>query len=198
MPPLDGESMNKPALRAVLCTIAALAAGATHAQTPGKSPLDDIHAVELDIDHDGKPDNARLVRNRDSNELDLVIEPSSWNSNPLMSRRLAFTKEAIASSLVLEFAAQGKGSLVITTGCGGCSNDVSTTLTIVYRSGTFVVAGYTLAWDTRSGSGTCDVNFLTGKGTLARDGGKARPLKSRFLPIKLKDWSSEKRPSACE
>jgi hypothetical protein len=190
--------MKNPLSRAVLCAVAALAAAAAHAQAPDKSPLDDRHDVTLDIDQDGKPDRASLLRNRDTNDLDLVIEPSSWNSNPQMSRRLAFTKKAIASGLVLEFVAKGKSSLVITTGCGGCSNDVSTTLTIVHRGRDFVVAGYTLAWDTRTGSGTCDVNFLTGKGTLSRNGSKTRPLTGRFAPIKVDDWSNDNRPKECE
>ena len=192
------KPMKNRILCAVLCTVAALAAAHAHAQTPAKSPLDDRHDVTLDIDYDGKPDHAALVRNRETKELDLVIEPSTWNANPSMSRRLSFTKNAIASGLVLDFAAKGKSSLVITTGCGGCSNDVSTTLTIVHRGRDFVVAGYTLAWDTRMGSGTCDVNFLTGKASLLRDGGNARPLRGRFALVKLEDWSNEKRPKECE
>ena len=192
------KPMKNRILCAVLCTVAALAVADAHAQTPAKSPLDDRHDVTLDIDHDGKPDHAALVRNRETKELDLVIEPSTWNANPLMSRRLAFTKKAIASSLVLEFVAKGKNSLVVTTGCGGCSNDVSTTLTIVHRGRDFVVAGYTLAWDTRTGSGTCEVNFLTGKGTLSRNCSKTRPLTGRFAPIKVDDWSNDNRPKECE
>jgi hypothetical protein len=189
--------MKKAALRTILGTIAVVATVSAYAQGPAKSPLDDRHDVTVDIDRDGRPDRAKLVRNRESNQFDLVIEPSSWNDNPLLSRRLAVTKQSIASGLVLEFAAKGN-SLVVTTGCGGCSNDVSTTLTIVHRDGTFVVAGYTLAWETRTSSGTCDVNFLTGKGTLQRDGGKARVLRGKFAPIKLDEWSEEKRPKECE
>jgi hypothetical protein len=189
--------MKKTALRIILCSIAGFAAVCAQAQTPARSALDDRHAVTLDIDRDGKPDGAELLRNFRTNELDLVIRPSSWNDNPRLSRRLAVTKPSIAAGLVLDFIARGN-SLIVTTGCGGCSNDVSTTLTIVYRSGTFVVGGYTQAWETRTSSGTCDVNFLTGKGTLVRDGGKVRALRGKFTPIKLDEWSEEKRPKECE
>jgi hypothetical protein len=189
--------MKSLALHAVPGVIAAFAAVCAHAQTP-QSPLNDSYGVTLDIDHDGKPDHAVLLRNPRTNALDLRIEPGGWNDHRLVSRRLAVSKSSIASGLVLTFAVKGKDSLIIATGCGGCSNDVSTTLTIAHRSGAFVVAGYTQAWDTRSGRGTCDVNFLTGKGTLSRDGSKARPLQGRFAPIKLEDWSDEKRPKACE
>jgi hypothetical protein len=189
--------MKKTALLIILCSIAGFTAVCAQAQTPARSPLDDRHAVTLDIDRDGKPDGAELLRNSATNELDLVIKPSNWNNNPRLSRSLAVTKQSIAAGLVLDFAAKGN-SLVVTTGCGGCSNDVSTTLTIVHRGGALVVAGYTLAWETRSSSGTCDVNFLTGKGTLQRDGGKARVLRGKFSPIKLDEWSDEKRPKECE
>jgi len=190
--------MKNLTLRAVVGMIAGLTAVCALAQTTPPSPLDDSYSVTLDIDHDGKPDRATLLRNPETHALDLRIELGAANDQPPTSRTQAVSKSSIASGLVLDFAARGKDSLVITTGCGGCSNDVSTTLTIAHRGGTFVVAGYTLAWDTRSGSGTCDVNFLTGKGTLARDGAKARPLKGRFAPVKLEDWSDEKRPQECE
>jgi hypothetical protein len=190
--------MKNPALCAILCVITVFAAVCAQAETPAKSPLDDSFAVALDIDHDGKPDHVALLRNRETNDLDLRIELGTGNDNPGVSRKPAFVKAGLASGLVLDFAAKGNGSLVITTGCGGCSNDVSTTLTIVHRGGEFLVAGFTLAWDTRNGTGTCDINFLTGKGTLARNGSKARPLKGRFAAVKLADWSEEKRPKECE
>lgn len=195
---VDQKPMKNAALRTVLWAIVAVAAVCAHAQTPATSPLADRHDVTLDIDHDGKPDHAALVRNRQTNDLDLVIEPSTWNSNARMSRPTTFTRNAIATGLVLKFATRGKTSLVISTGCGGCSHDVSTTLTIVHRGGDFVVAGYTLAWDTRTGSGTCDVNFLTGRGMLSRNGSKARPLTGKFTPVRLTDWSDVKRPKGCD
>lgn len=178
--------------------IAALTAASAHAQTADQSISDDSRGIRLDIDRDGKPDHATLLRNPKTTELDLQIEPGAWNDNPLVSRRLAVSKTSIASGRILDFAVKRKHSLVITTGCGGCSNDVSTTLTIAYRGGAFVVAGYILTWDTRTGSGTCDVNFLAGRGTLSRDGGKPRALKGRFVPVKLEDWSDDKRPKGCE
>jgi hypothetical protein len=94
---------------------------------------------------------------------------------------------------------KGNDSLVITSGCGGCSNDYSTTLTIVYRGGEFLVGGYTYQWDTRYGAGTCDVNFLTGKGTML-DGidGPGKPIGGKFTPTKLADWSDETQPKACD
>ena len=81
------------------------------------------------------------------------------------------------------------------SGCGGCSNDYSTTLTIVYRGGEFLVGGYTYDWETRDTAGTCDINFLTGKGTLL-DGieGPGEPMADKFMPVKLADWSETRGP----
>jgi hypothetical protein len=190
--------MKNRTLRAILCAISVSAAASAHAQTPGKSPLDDLHTVEIDIDNDGKPDHAALVRNHETRNLDLSIYLGLGEGKLDLSRKPTFAKKDLASGLVLDFAAKGKGSLVITTGCGGCSNDVSTTLTIVHRGGEFLVAGFTLAWDTRTGAGSCDVNFLTGKGTLSRNGSKARQLKGKFVPVKLAEWSEASQPKECE
>src|SRR4051794_12886727 len=102
---IDGrgpKSMKNRILQAILCAIAISAAVSTHAQTPAKSPLDDLHTVELDIDNDGKPDHAALVRNRQTNDLDLSIE--------LGAGRPVFQKKAVASGLVLAFAVKGKRS----------------------------------------------------------------------------------------
>jgi hypothetical protein len=84
------------------------------------------------------------------------------------------------------------------SGCGGCSNDYATTLRIVYRGGKFLVGGVTYDWDTRSGIGSCDINFLTGNGVTSRELGKSRLINAKFAPVKLGDWSEEKRPKACK
>ena len=82
----------------------------------------------------------------------------------------------------------------------GCSNDTETSLTIIHRSGEFWVAGFTFNWDTRDyGIGGCDINFLAGKGVFSRGpNGRKKPIKARFAPIRLADWSDEKRPKACD
>jgi hypothetical protein len=90
-----------------------------------------------------------------------------------------------------------KGSLVVHYGCGGCSNDYETTLTIAHRGGVFVVAGFSLGWETREGSGSCDVNLLTGKGFRSRGQAKAKPIRAIFIPVRLADWSAEKQTEVC-
>jgi hypothetical protein len=175
-----------------LATVAWLAAPAMAA------PLDDVHEVVFDIDQDGRPDRAALVRSAATSGLDLYVFSGAGDEKLDLSRKPTFLKTNLATNLVLAFAQRSKGSLIVTTGCGGCSNDWSITLTIVHRGGDYLVAGFTHEWETRNGAGTCDVNFLTGKGTLTRNGTKARPLVGKFAPVKLADWSDKKYPIACD
>ena len=103
---------------------------------------------------------------------------------------------------------KGKGSLVVTS-CFGCGASKSSeeTLTIVYRRGKFLVAGYSRDWDwdeqkadgtVETTLGGCDINYLTGKAPsqrTSRPAGRSRASSNRSP---LTDWSDEKRPEACE
>ena len=65
------------------------------------------------------------------------------------------------------------------TSCFGCGANKSTedTLTIVYRQGQLLVGGYGRSWDwnqqtsdgVKTTVGGCDINYLTGKGTVSKD-----------------------------
>ena len=46
--------------------------------------------------------------------------------------------------------------------------------------------------------GGCDINYLAGKGTVSKDLEDGKPIKGKFRPVPLKDWSSDKRPKACD
>jgi hypothetical protein len=188
----EETTMAAALLRAMGLATALLAVSALAA------PLDDVHEVTLDIDQDGRADRAALVRNKTSGDLDLYIYSGAGDAKLDISHKPTSFKTSLATGLVLAFEQRGKGSLIVTTGCGGCSNDWSITLTIAHRGGEFLVAGFTREWETRVSAGTCAVNFLTGRGTLTRNGAKARPLAGKFVPIKLADWSSEKHPKACD
>lgn len=123
----------------------------------------------------------------------LAIGPEPIDS----SRPPTFFKKDLMVERILGLASKNKRSLVIKYGCGGCSNDYETTLTIAHIGGEFLVAGFTLAWDTRNGIGSCDINFLTGKGVVSRGLAKSKPIKEKFAPIKLADWSVTTRPAGC-
>lgn len=186
-----------------------------------------IHASTIDIDRDGHDDRAVLVRNPRTGDADLYIylraggltpmpvrdftrEPApgeetaleatdkATDPNAALSRRRPdIVKAGIAAARVFDFEKLGQGSLIIQSGCGGCSNDTATRLTLVHRGGQFLIGGYAFTWDTRAGRGHCEINFLTGRGTLSVNGRKAKPLAGKFKPVRLADWRKDAPPKAC-
>jgi hypothetical protein len=120
-------------------------------------------------------------------KLDLSLTPSFLRRN-LTRQRILWIDGASAGSLIIKF------------GCGGCSNDSETTLSIVHRGGDFLVAGLTRAWDTREGQGSCDIDFLTGRGIASTGLDDRKPVEKRFRPmqVKLARWSDDRRQDACK
>jgi hypothetical protein len=163
------------------------------------TPTDGRLEVALDMDRDGKSDRAVLVSDPDNGTADLSIYLAAGDGALDPSRQPTLFKNDMPAEGIVSMEGNDKGSLLITYGCGGCSNDFETTLTIVYRDGDFLVAGYTYDWDTRYSAGSCDINYLTGKGFMQKGiDGEAVPLKGTFRPVKLADWSDDDRPRACD
>lgn len=157
-----------------------------------------LFEVALDMDNDGQMDRATIVQDPGAAEADLYIYLAAGDEKLDLSRQPAFLKKDLTTERVWGLESKGKGSLVVTYGCGGCSNDYETTLTIVDRRGKFLVAGVTYDWDTREGMGSCDINFLTGRGVVSRGlNGKSKPVKGKFRPMGLADWSDEIVSKAC-
>jgi hypothetical protein len=178
-----------------------------------KPALDALSEVTLDIDRDGKMDRAVLVGDPESG-LDLYIYLAAGDERLDLSRMPNFLKKEITDGSIIDrgLASKGKGTLTVES-CYGCGANKSwnETLTIVHRGGEFLVAGYTRDWDWNSHirkadgewdvetlMGGCDINFLTGKGVASEGLDEGKPLKGKFKPVKLADWSAEKRPKACE
>ena len=175
------------------------AMAASGARAEAEPSARDIHQMALDIDRDGKLDRAALVRRPAGASADLLIYLASGDEKLDLSRPPTILKEALADGHVMGLESNGKGSLIVNFGCGGCRNDVETKLTIVHREGNFWVAGFSYGWETQDwGRGSCDINFLTGNGIRSRGLAKGRPIKARFSRIKLADWSSDKKQSLLE
>jgi len=153
----------------------------------------------LDMDRDGTMDRAILETDPDAGVGDLSIYLGIGSAEPDPSRQPIIVKRQLEVGGTVSLEGNDKGSLLLSYGCGGCSNDFETTLTIVYRGGTFLVAGYTYTWDTRNGAGTCDVNYLTGKGFMIKGvDGKPVALEETFRPVPLADWTDRSFPKACD
>jgi hypothetical protein len=181
-----------------LAWILAIGLGPLSAFGQNGPELEVLHEVTLDIDNDGTADRAALIRDAGSKTVDLYIYLAGGAAKLDLSRKPTLLKKDLADHNILRLEAR-KNSLKVIYGCGGCSNDYRITLTIMHRSDEFWIAGFTLDWDTRNGLGSCDFNFLTGKGFVTRGlTGREKPFKGPAGPIKLADWSYERRPAACD
>lgn len=191
----------KTALRqAAVAWMAALSVVPASAFAENDSVSDAPKEISLDIDNDGRMDRAILIKQPRSGSADLHIYLAAGDDTLDPSRPPDFLKPGLAHGTVVYLDREVNGSLMVKYGCGGCSNDYITTLMIVRRGGEFLVAGFTYDWDTRNeGIGGCDINFLTGKGVTSRGlEGKSKPIKAKFTPVKVADWSDDKRPKACD
>ena len=45
--------------------------------------------------------------------------------------------------------------------------------------------------------GSCEIDFLSGKGVASDGLDEGKPIEAPFTPVKLADWSDDKRPAAC-
>ena len=178
---------------AVLCAVIAT----TSYPTAGFADNLVVGQATLDLDKDGKTDRAVLVRNPDAS-VDLYIYLGTGSDTPTALRKPTIFKSDIASGAAAGIVSGPKGELAIKYGCGGCSNDTDTELRLTYRQGQVLVGGYTLNWDTRSGVGSCEVDFLTGRGFVGHgvsNGG--RQIKVRSGPIALSSWSDDIITNTC-
>ncbi len=95
-----------------------------------------------------------------------------------------------------DIKALGNGSIAVTSQQNAIGrNRWEQTLTIAYRNGDFVVAGYTYNYyDTLDpdAAGKCDYNVLTGK-AMVND----KPAKVAPRTIKIQDWDEEKDRGPC-
>ncbi|CAN7361864.1 hypothetical protein [Rhizobium sp. LjRoot254] len=188
-----------------------------------------LYQTSLDIDRDGKPDKALLVlagpgrtdfheltRDRyglsENERVDLYIYLGKGGENADLRQKPDFVKQQIADPervpWVQPLEVSKSGSLLISAAHQwGASHDWTEILTVIYRNGEPVVAGFTMGWSWNSLladdtfetlEGECDVNFLTGKGTLTKDADKPQPIKAVFKPVKLTDWTSANIPKACD
>lgn len=188
-----------------------------------------LFETTLDIDNDGKTDRAVLVlvgSDRtdvgpmtdelyavgDGESVDLYLYLAVGDEKLDLSRKPAVLKKKIVdpeeTPWVQPLESKDSGSLVVAS-CYGCGANKSwdQTLTIVYRGGEFLVAGYARDWDWNShladGSvetiiGGCDIDFLAGRGVVSDGLDEDKPIDGNFTPVKLTDWSDDLRPTACD
>jgi hypothetical protein len=160
-----------------------------------------ISTVTLSFEDDGATDRAVLVDNFDAG-ADLYIFRAIDDAKPDSPMNPALVKQAAAWNGAMwgsrpSLDTNAKYSLIVKS-----QNEAigrfrwSETLTIVYRSHEYLVAGLTYQsrdnLDPKAG-GSCDLNFLSGKGV--RNG---KPVEIKSGATRLIDWSDEKLPKECK
>jgi hypothetical protein len=217
---------------AVLFLIAALAA--FPAPAFGEKKTEALYEVTLDIDKDGKADRAVLVLvgpgRTDFHPLteeryglsagesvDLFVYLAAGDGKLDLSRQPSFLQKDIVdperTSWVQPLESENDGSLIVTSVYGwGARQSWGESLTIVYRGGEFLVAGYTKdwewsseirkadgEWDVGTTIGGCEIDFLSGKGVQSEGlDGESEPIEGKFEPVRLADWSGGDLPDACD
>ena len=193
-----------------------------------KPKLRVISEVSLDMNGDGKLDRIAVVSVgatdipdvRDdgtywldqTESVDLYFYMDNGDKALDLSTQPSFIKKNIvdrdSTQAVSQLVQKGKASVKLDS-CYGCGASISQeeSLTIVYRNGEFLVAGFSRNWDdnihssdadVNTTTGECDINFLTGHGVASKDVTlKVKPLRQKFAPVKLADWSTKKYPKAC-
>ena len=189
-----------------------------------------LYEIALDMDRDGKPDRAVLVLTgpgrtdfhpltkeryglSPGESVDLYIYLAGGGEKLDPSLEPSFVKKAIVdperTPWVQPLESDGDGSLLITGVYGwGASKTWGETLTVSYREGEFVVAGYAKDWDWNTHAadgnveteiGGCEIDFLAGT-AVATQGldEESRPIEGTFTPVKLADWTGDDLPEACE
>lgn len=163
------------------------------------NPADVFSAITLDMNNDGSPDRAVLVKSKDDAAVDLLIYLGGSEANAF---KLALNKPQIAWTGAMwgtlpSLATNNKDSLVINSENSAIGRDRwSQKLTVVYRNNQFIVAGYTTeSYDTLDpkAAKSCDINLLTGKG---KKDGKAIEVKVKSPA--LQTWQENTGTSLCK
>lgn len=163
-----------------------------------------INATVGDFNGDGSQDLATLIIDDDGDVTQIGMEIYLRDNE-----RDVLTQEVSAKNLFWGSASNRalrgmeptistapNGSILVHTKNDAVGrNRWDQTVTIAYRDGAFVVAGFTYSYrDTlaRSDTGQCDINLLTGIGVRNR-----KPLTTRPRRVQIENWDSKIWLRAC-
>lgn len=169
----------------------------------GPAPCPFYHEVDAN-EYGGAPDLATLTANADDDPTRIGIaiylrDKERDILGPPLSVKNLFWGSALDNSLRGQeptIAADHRGSILVRTKNEAIGRSRwEQVVTIAYRDGVFVLAGFAHGHrDTIDPTdfGRCDINLLTGNGI--RNG---KPLKTAPVRVKLSDWNSRMGMRAC-
>jgi len=128
-------------------------------------------SVEGDLTGDGIIDRAELRETAEGGEADLLIWQGQANGDLKLRSQANAVVWVGGIGQQPELMISPYGSLLVVSMNESIGRDRwHETLTVAWRKGAFLLAGYTMEWyDTLNlaNAGICDVNLLTGKGERA-------------------------------
>ncbi len=181
-------------------SIAVAAIAAPPARAADAAPAKDVLAqIAEDLNGDGIKDRAELLHDADGDDVDLAIYLSADGKLPDRPTlyKAAFGWTGTMAGTQPELKVNHARSLIVVFQNDAIGRDRwRRQLTLAFRGGVFVVAGYT--YEERDTlmpgkGGQCDLNLLSGQGT--RNG---KPVKFTAPPIPLSDWTDEAAPKVCD
>jgi hypothetical protein len=154
------------------------------------------HELALDLNGDGAMD--RAVLDQAGGGLELFITLSKNGTPPDAAAKPDYVREAIGAGVASGLSKGANGELLLAYGCGGCSNDVTSMLSIVFKDGDYLVSRYQQDWDTPEGQGQCIIDYLANSGELTIDvEGKTTQLQGPFNIKNLSEWDETLQEEAC-
>ncbi len=157
-----------------------------------------LSAITADLTGDGIAERAELVEIAGGGDADLLI----YIGQPGGGQVLAVTAPALVwvggIGQQPGLAVTERGSLQVLSMNESIGRDRwQQTLTLAWRNGAFMLAGFTYSWyDTLdlANSGTCDVNLLNGKGNLekGREENRTRTtFRTDMRAVPIADWAGD-------
>lgn len=163
------------------------------APAQGIDPARIAAVITTDWTGEGSRDRALLVEAEAGADLWILENLDQGRARPVVARNFVWRGEAWGTEPSLALSPQGSLLVIAQNDAIGRSR-WRTTLTLAFRGGRLVVAGYTA--ETRDTldltESTCDVNLLTGRGTL--DG---RPIRTALRAVPATDWTAETTVPEC-
>jgi hypothetical protein len=186
------------ALRAALCLFAFVLSAGLPRPASSAEFMDTQERHEFMIDLNGDSAMDRGILNQGKDGLGLSISLSKDGASPGPASSPDFVRNAIGAGVVSGLSKGENGELLLAYGCGGCSDDTTSMLSIILKDGDFLVSRYQLDWETREGSGQCIIDYAAGTGELTIDvEEKTTLLKGPFKIKKLSDWDETSQDEAC-
>ncbi len=155
-----------------------------------------------DWNKDGHIDNLKVQANEsDEYAKDLVIYMSRVNMDMIEVDKAVNLSGFFNTNLINDVTVNSdNGNIKISATQDTTRDQFNRTLSITFRDGKFLIAGFTYsALDSTTGDSeqSCDLNFLTKKGTYTEGTGKKQDVELNTGAFELSSWVDDEKYTEC-